>query len=533
MHCLEIQSHLTPHAILLEKDPLSPEDCWAVLRAAKNDFLAILGKVYPEEKPLESAECCLVLYYLEATVILKHLQRPGVVEHMTVEEWMARSRTEPDHAVIGVKEHKTSAQQVATFALSSEEETWFDIYFTRVRPQLLSSKRSRMTTDDQGGDGRFFVSTAGRPIFNASNDLNRLHQKYKLDPVTSQMARRIFETATKDLSDQQKSLVADYLTHSSATADKHYRMKKSQNVVLASMLLKRLAGDLSADSAEEGSSCSAHGAARDAAIGSNQQMDVQAAFDQLLKTNPVTLDGDVPDKNVRTQTSGQFQRQLYERWLKAQMRMRVRHVLSHFGRRQPTESRVDAWIRKQGWRNNVPSAASVLKDWRPVGSVDTAIDCHHVQNLVRRQKWKGLVVVDIAGKGKGVCATRQFQAGEVVCDYHGPVVTATEGQRIHESTKEEESGYMFFFRNSQGIHKCVDAHSPECNCHPGIQTLGRLVNHSRKKANLRPRLYSTPEGQDIILLLSVRKINVGEELLFDYGVQRTSFRGEGLELSWL
>ncbi|XP_072563166.1 uncharacterized protein [Paramormyrops kingsleyae] len=425
---MEKQSHFTFHVILTGMSPeKSPEDCWAVLRAAKNDFLAVLGKVYPEEMPLECAECCLVLYYLEATVILKHLQPPGVVEHMTVQEWMTRSTSEADHTVIVVKEHKTSAQQAATFALSSEEETWFDIYFTQVRPQLLSSKRSRTTLDDLGGDKRFFVSTAGRPAFNASNDLNRLHQKYKLDPVTYQTARRIFETATKDLTDQEKSLVADYLTHSTATADEHYRMKQSRNVVLASKLLKKLA-----------------------------------------------------DKTARSQTSGRFQRQLYDRWLKAQMRMRVRHVLSHFGRRQPTESRVDAWIRNQGWKSNVPSAASVLKDWRPVGSVDTAVDSSHIQELIHNQKWKGLVVMDIAGKGKGVCATRQFQAGEVVCDYHGPVVTATEGQRIHSSTKEEESGYMFFFRNS---------HKSECACHPGIQPFGRLINHSHK-ANLRPRLYS-------------------------------------------
>ncbi|XP_072563147.1 uncharacterized protein [Paramormyrops kingsleyae] len=201
---MEKQSHFTFHVILTEMSPeKSPEDCWAVLRAAKNDFLAVLGKVYPEEMPLECAECCLVLYYLEATVILKHLQPPGVVEHMT----------------------------------------WFDIYFTQVRPQLLSSKRSRTTLDNLGGDKRFFVSTTGRPVFNASNDLNRLHQKYKLDPVTYQTARRIFETATKDLTDQEKSLVADYLTHSTATADEHYRMKQSRNVVLASKLLKKLAGD--------------------------------------------------------------------------------------------------------------------------------------------------------------------------------------------------------------------------------------------------------------------------------------------------
>lgn len=51
--------------------------------------------------------------------------------------------------------------------------------------------------------------------------------------VTSQMARRAFETATKNTTDTEKSMVADYLTHSSATAE---------NVVTASLLLKRLLG---------------------------------------------------------------------------------------------------------------------------------------------------------------------------------------------------------------------------------------------------------------------------------------------------
>ena len=51
--------------------------------------------------------------------------------------------------------------------------------------------------------------------------------------VTSQMARRAFETATKNTTDTEKSMVADYLTHSSATAE---------NVVTASLLLKRLRG---------------------------------------------------------------------------------------------------------------------------------------------------------------------------------------------------------------------------------------------------------------------------------------------------
>lgn len=73
------------HAMLTENCQLTPKDCWAVLSAAKNDFLAVIAKVYPDDSgTLEMTECSLVLYYLQAVVILKHLQRPGVVEHMTV-----------------------------------------------------------------------------------------------------------------------------------------------------------------------------------------------------------------------------------------------------------------------------------------------------------------------------------------------------------------------------------------------------------------------------------------------------------------
>ena len=67
---------------------LTPADCWAVLEKAKQDFLVIMDKlsVTTDSCPatLEPAESTFVVYYLEAIIILKHLQRPCVVEHMTV-----------------------------------------------------------------------------------------------------------------------------------------------------------------------------------------------------------------------------------------------------------------------------------------------------------------------------------------------------------------------------------------------------------------------------------------------------------------
>lgn len=72
------------HDILTTKTELTTSDCLTVLKVAKDDFLAVIGKVYPDESTLETSEILLVLYYLEALIVLKHLQRVGVTKMMTV-----------------------------------------------------------------------------------------------------------------------------------------------------------------------------------------------------------------------------------------------------------------------------------------------------------------------------------------------------------------------------------------------------------------------------------------------------------------
>uniref|UniRef100_A0A3B4WIY4 SET domain-containing protein n=1 Tax=Seriola lalandi dorsalis TaxID=1841481 RepID=A0A3B4WIY4_SERLL len=126
------------------------------------------------------------------------------------------------------------------------------------------------------------------------------------------------------------------------------------------------------------------------------------------------------------------------------------------------------------------------------------MDSNHIQKMTGSQRWKGLLV--------------------------------TEGHEVHKNTSPEETGYMFFYTNQRGQPMCIDAHSATCECHPERQTVGRFINHSRAKANLRPRFYSVEE-KEVILFLATRNIEVKEELLFDYGVAKKSFRGEGLGLS--
>ncbi|KAG1925604.1 hypothetical protein F2P79_025420 [Pimephales promelas] len=108
----KINKELTPkryHSYGKEK---LPADCVAILDVALGDFLAVMGKLQGPDaisgEELDKDECLLVLYYLEAVIMLKLLQRPSVVSNMTVEEWQGRKHTE-NGCCVAVKEHKTAA----------------------------------------------------------------------------------------------------------------------------------------------------------------------------------------------------------------------------------------------------------------------------------------------------------------------------------------------------------------------------------------------------------------------------------------
>lgn len=287
------------HTFLMDENPLTPDDCQLVLVQAKEQFLACMETLSEEGAgEMDSADKVLVLYYLEAIVILQHVQRPSVVQNMTVSEWLSRGRGTSKETgeplwVVGVKEHKTSTQQVATFALSKEQEQvssqqflpghvrrqnifsvtaehnliisfsplnilsfllqWFDLYFKRLRPDFLRAGRKRKRDEDEmDPKDLFFLSSAGTKIHRPSSDLHRLQNKFAVPAVTSQMARRICETATKDMPSSSKTLVASYLTHTNATAEQHCRYNTIGNVIHGKTLLRSIAASKS--SSEESSS---------------------------------------------------------------------------------------------------------------------------------------------------------------------------------------------------------------------------------------------------------------------------------------
>jgi len=103
-----------------------------------------------------------------------------------------------------------------------------------------------------------------------------------------------------------------------------------------------------------------------------------------------------------------------------------------------------------------------------------------IKALSSQQSWEGLQVVDdLAGSGRGVVATRQFAPGEVVCDYHGSLLSHKDGKSKYNSSPENAMGYMFAF-SFRGVKMWIDATDE-------TRGPGRLINHSKCHGNVSIR----------------------------------------------
>ncbi|CAJ0954954.1 unnamed protein product [Ranitomeya imitator] len=214
---------------LLMKPSKSPKDCQIILEEARPTFLASVEAVTDGGSEVDRRE---VVLYLEALLILKHLQRPGVVRNMTVSEWNERIHHTYQgrrKTIVGVKTHKCSTSQVATFVLSEKEELWFNAYAEYVRP-VFTAGRKIITN--------FFVTCTGKVINNPSMSLRRYHSSYNLPNITSHLVRRICETWTlSQYTDCEKRLFARYLAHTNDVAERVYREKTLTDMCRAQELV--------------------------------------------------------------------------------------------------------------------------------------------------------------------------------------------------------------------------------------------------------------------------------------------------------
>ncbi|XP_041441359.1 uncharacterized protein LOC121393043 [Xenopus laevis] len=335
-----------------KKDPV---ECQRILVEARPTIEQLIKKAKMGGTLLDK-EKCVVLYYLEAIVVLKQLQRPGVVQNMTVEEWRNRKLSDcKTRMAIAVKKHKTATQQVATVLLEEEEEQWFYVFYKKIRPSFIRSGTSPKT---------FFISSSGEPIHSVTNDIARLHKKFNLRPMTSQEARRRMETymASHLKTDAERYSFAKMLGHSNLTAERVYREKTIENMVEAAEVMKKALYGPQASTSRFKQMPQQPLETESTVVSRDLR---ENAFERFKKARPVTHDANPPCLKAALAFSNEYGQYFYDQWRKLQNKMRVDYVAGIFKYQKPNEERVRECIEGHAWKTNLPRIRDILETIKP------------------------------------------------------------------------------------------------------------------------------------------------------------------------
>uniref|UniRef100_A0AC35TRF0 [histone H4]-lysine(20) N-methyltransferase n=1 Tax=Rhabditophanes sp. KR3021 TaxID=114890 RepID=A0AC35TRF0_9BILA len=113
-------------------------------------------------------------------------------------------------------------------------------------------------------------------------------------------------------------------------------------------------------------------------------------------------------------------------------------------------------------------------------------------------------------KGRGIKGAVAFKKDDFVVEYKGNLIVAKLAAKLEAMYSRDASigSYMYYFKH-KGKSYCVDAteESP---------FKGRLINHSVLKPNLKTKVVDCTSSFHLVLI-AIRDIEEGEELLFDYG----------------
>jgi hypothetical protein len=132
--------------------------------------------------------------------------------------------------------------------------------------------------------------------------------------------------------------------------------------------------------------------------------------------------------------------------------------------------------------------------------------------LVTDDARHGLQVVDIAGKGRGVEATRPISKGDFVVEYTGELVDAGVGHAMEViySMDMTKGSYSYYFTYNSTKY-CVDATEESGR-------FGRLLNHSKNHPTCVPKVVEVA-GTPRLIFLAKHDIKAGQEVTFNYGDQ--------------
>ncbi|CAH1165861.1 unnamed protein product [Phyllotreta striolata] len=132
-----------------------------------------------------------------------------------------------------------------------------------------------------------------------------------------------------------------------------------------------------------------------------------------------------------------------------------------------------------------------------------------LETILKNNIEEGLEIRVFDDKGRGVVASKCFKKGDFVVEYSGDLIDCLEAKSREEKyAKDLTTGcYMYYFKHNNQQY-CIDATAESSK-------LGRLVNHSRN-GNLVTRVIVV-DNKPRLVLIAKEDINIGSEILYDYG----------------
>ena len=118
-------------------------------------------------------------------------------------------------------------------------------------------------------------------------------------------------------------------------------------------------------------------------------------------------------------------------------------------------------------------------------------------------------------EGRGVFVTKTFRKNVVVCNYGGKFMNVKFTLELLQQAKLCD--YLFELHESyRGNYTHFYLNHDSVSEREIGNTFGKFINHSSIHANIGTKVFIICESELDVLFYSLRKINVGEQLLWDY-----------------
>ncbi|CAJ0922968.1 unnamed protein product [Ranitomeya imitator] len=405
----------------LESTPPTMADCRKVLTVAKRHVADIFTRAQFSKK-LSDKEKTLACYYLQAVLIYKHLRNPSEAKNLMVKEWIEREQLDADG--------------------QDEDEQNFRTYFEKIRP-TNQPKGINMARE-------FFVSSKGQRIMNPCKDMERLQKKYQLPIISWKMAIKVYKNWAEESLSQVERDKANAYVHFVTRPDIVDTSPLAAGMLIVAMLKgnkqartskctspkrRRISreedreGQINEEETEGAGSSDAEQIDEEETVQQTHIAPKEFYFNRLIKKSPVGVDNRPPSRSTCSRYTERFAKYCQDKWRREQYNLRVSNAIDFF-RHFPKEEDLKRYLKKQQWTSNLPGLEDVQRGWKPKPKRGDLEHLVNLRELVKSQKWRGLIITNGQSKGERLHTTRAFTKGDIICDFHGVVIEGDEAEKI-------------------------------------------------------------------------------------------------------